>query len=133
MTLTTAEAHTLIDELLGKALERSLPALPAIEACDPWELTSRRSRGRTRYTLTIACSERRRNGYSNHAFAEIWFTDNTLRCAWSHGQGHNYEETSGNIIGTPFRKSKSIYHAIGAVLAHVCKFARHDADIYVIR
>lgn len=122
--------HTLVDELLGSALSRAIPALPAIEGCDPWELTSRVYRGRTRYTLTIACSERRRNGGSNHAFAEIWFTDSGLKCSWSHGQGHHYAKTPGSDIVV--RKHKNVYHTIGTTLAHVAKFARRDADIYVI-
>ena len=145
MTLTT-EARTKLDVVLGKLLERALPTLPAIEACDPWELTSRRSRGRTRYTLTIACSERRRNGYSNHAFAEIWFTDNVLKCAWSHGQGHHYEETPGSNIYTPFVLKfvktpdgaykigdNNIMGALATIIAHIREYSERDADIYVIR
>jgi hypothetical protein len=146
MTKTMAtKARARLDELLGKLLERALPTLPAIEGCDPWELTSRVYRGRTRYTLTIACSERRRNGGSNHAFAEIWYTDNTMRCAWSHGQGHHYEPTPGSNIYGPldvkFVKTgagtwtigeNNIMYALDIVLSHVRKYARRDADIYVI-
>lgn len=120
-----------LDQLLGQLLEKFiLPKLPVIEGCDPWELTSRDHRGRTRYTLTIACSERRRNGYSNHAFAEIWWTGSAFKCAWTHGQGHYYDETAGNTRS--FKPTKGVKVALTQVFAHVRQYAQHDAEIYVI-
>jgi len=99
------KSRELADKVLAILVPEMHKCLPEIEACDPWELTSSVMRdGVTQWTLLLACTERSKNGHSNHACARIWVTpslkvkvDFKVKVGWTNGQDHFYPVTAGKV------------------------------------
>ena len=127
-----AKAREILDKVLALLVPYMLKCLPEIEACDPWELSSRVMRGGvTQWTLMIACTERRENGYSNHACARIWVTPSLkIKVDWTHGQGHNYPITTGSVKSFSATNHPDV--TFRNIVRHITTYAKHDADVYVI-
>jgi hypothetical protein len=118
----------VIEKAASIWIPKYLALLPAIDGCDPWEMTTYTRRGIKKYVFTIACTERRENGYSNHAFAEVWVTRNLrLKVHWNHGQGHFYPTTVGST--KTFKDHRTSWRD---AFRHIVRYAKYDADIYVI-
>jgi len=126
------EARELCDKLLALLVPSMLEYMPEIEACDPWDLYSRTMRdGVTEWTLEIVCTERRENGYSNHACARIWVTPNLkVKVAWTHGQGHFYPPTKGSVKSFAVTTDPNVMFR--NIVKHIVAYAKRDADVYVI-
>ena len=137
-TMTTHKPYNYKPDPVGdrECLERAaallipkmLVNLPAIDGCDPWEMSTYTSRGVKKYVFTLACTERRENGYSNHATATVWVTRYLrLKVQWSHGQGHHYPTTLGST-----QTYKDHRTSWGQAFRHIVRYAKMDADTYVI-
>tara|TARA_R100001510_G_C7610830_1_gene174435 strand:- start:543 stop:932 length:390 start_codon:yes stop_codon:yes gene_type:complete len=114
------------ERALAIVAPKLLPLLPAIEGCDPWVMTTKTRKGVQVWTYTIACTERRLNGYSNHASAQVFWTPKGFTVVWNHGQGHYEPLTAGSTKRFQGRGWQ------GRALRHIATYAKHDADVYVI-
>lgn len=133
MTMTAEDARWLAETGIAQDLAIMLDYLPELEACDPWTLTTTQKRGKKVWVLEVACTERRENGYSNHARAEVSWTGRRIRVNWTHGQGHLYEASPGSSksfrIGVNAKGQK--YWAKDA-FRFIQKKARQDSEIFII-
>ena len=134
MAMTAEDKRWLAERDIARRLANMLEYLPELEACDPWTLTTTQKRGKKVWVLEVACTERRENGYSNHARAEVSWTGRRIRVNWTHGQGHLYEASPGSSksfrIGAAIKGQK--YWAKDA-FRFIQKKARQDSDIFIIR
>ena len=121
----------IIEAMLARHVATMLRFLPAIDACDAWTLTTSTKGGRTVWSFELACTERREAGRSNHARADLFWTGRNLRVRWTHGQGHLYPESPGACRS--FRLGGKNLLGMGRAFRHIEKFAKADADIFVVQ
>jgi len=120
------------EDRLEAHLKRMITELPQIDACDPWRLIRDKDRkGNTFFWLEIACTERRENGWSNHANATFHLDDKKLYVRWSHGQGHDHEERPDDEVVFPknILRSEAKMKKLGVCIA-LC--AKRDEEIFVL-
>lgn len=131
----SANEQRLIAE---RGIERHMPIflqyLPHLLGCDPWTLTTTQKRGKKVWVLEVACTERRENGCSNHARAEVSWTGRRIRVNWTHGQGHLYEPSPGSSKSLKWGSSlePDTYWSSQA-FRFIQKKSRQDSDIFIIR
>tara|TARA_R100001443_G_scaffold55045_2_gene66360 strand:+ start:275 stop:715 length:441 start_codon:yes stop_codon:yes gene_type:complete len=128
-----SDGRAIIETALSYPLTKMLDFLPKIEGCDDWTLTTTKKRGRKVWTYELPCTERREAGHSNHARAEVFWTGRNVRVNWSHGQGHNYKQSAGSCKSVSLTDGLVRRVNLVRVLAHIWKYAQHDAHIFVIQ